>query len=240
MKRVVSIEQVNGPVSWLSTRSPVENIYVPYFGKEQLFPARMDADYKGDEIRFRDRRFVRGIGVHAYSRLSWDLEGAGYAAFRARYAIDGDAPLADVTVRVKLDEQVAYEQQHVRAGLLSSVVLLDVSKAKRLTLEVDFGDNGSAQDRLNWIEPALLKTMPPPEPVPAPAPAWRRNPQHCRRRSPLHRRSPPLCPTPDPRRRNPLSINPSRPKTNKNGTGARRNTGPSNRLPDHLVGDPQP
>jgi hypothetical protein len=165
LSRVTAIEQVNGPVSWLSTRPPAENVYVPYFGNDQLYPARMDADYRGEEIRFHDRRFARGIGVHAYSRLAWNLDGS-YAAFRARYAIDGDLPLADVTVRVKLDDKVAYEQQHVRAGTLSPVVLLDLAGAKRITLEVDFGDNGAAQDRLNWIEPALLKTMPPPEPPP--------------------------------------------------------------------------
>jgi hypothetical protein len=162
LTRVAAIEQVNGPVSWLSTRAPAESVYIPYFGNDSLYPAKMDVNYKGEEIRFRDTRFARGIGVHAYSRLAWDLDGT-YAAFRTRYAIDGDGPLADVTVRIKLDDKVAYEKEHVRAGVLSPVVLLDLANAKRLTLEVDFGANGSTQDRFNWIEPALLKEKPAPE-----------------------------------------------------------------------------
>src|SRR5206468_11290317 len=131
-----------------STRAPAESVYIPYFGNDSLYAAKMDANYKGEEIRFRDTRFARGIGVHAYSRLAWDLDGT-YAAFRTRYAIDGDGPLADVTVRIKLDDKVAYEKEHVRAGVLSAVVLLDLTNAKRLTLEVDFGANGSTQDRFN-------------------------------------------------------------------------------------------
>jgi hypothetical protein len=157
--RVAAIEQVNGPVSWLSTRAPTESIYIPYFGNSSLYPARMNANYRGEEIRFRDQHFSRGIGVHAYSRLAWNLDGA-YAAFRGRFAIDGDGQLADVTVRIKLDDKTAFEQEHVRAGVLSPVVLLDLAGAKTLTLEVDFGANGATQDRLNWIEPALLKEKP--------------------------------------------------------------------------------
>lgn len=170
LKRIIAIEQVNGPVSWLSTRTPIESIYVPYFGNRLLYPARMDANYRGSDLRFGDQRFVRGIGVHAYSRLAWNLDGS-YAGFRTRYAIDGDSPLADVTVRIKLDDKVAYEKQHIHAGVLSPVVLLELKDAKRLTLEVDFGEAGGAQDRLNWIEPALMKTLPPPPPPPPPAPS---------------------------------------------------------------------
>ncbi len=159
ISRIAAIEQVNGPVSWLSTRAPAEAVYSPYFGSDNLYPPKMDANYRGEEIRFRDERFTRGIGVHAYSRLSWNLDGA-YAALRTRYAIDGDGPLADVTVRIYLDDKVVHQQEHVRAGQLSKVALIDLGQAKKLTLEVDFGANGAAQDRFNWIEPALMKVKP--------------------------------------------------------------------------------
>jgi len=159
ISRIAVVEQVNGPVSWLSTRAPAEAVYSPYFGSDNLYPPKMDANYRGEEIRFRDERFARGIGVHAYSRLSWALDGT-YAALRTRYAIDGDGPLADVTVRILLDDKVVHQQEHVRAGELSQIVLIDLAQAKKLTLEVDFGANGAAQDRFNWIEPALMKVKP--------------------------------------------------------------------------------
>lgn len=171
LSRVSAIEQVNGPVSWLSARQPSESIYTPFFGTDLRFPARMNRNYKGDPIRFGATTYMHGIGVHSYSRLTWPLDGE-YRAFRTRYAIDTDEPntRADVTVRIKLDDKTVYEKEHVRPGALSPVVLEELKGAKKLTLEVDYGANGDTEDRFNWIGPALLKQMPAPEPPPATAP----------------------------------------------------------------------
>ena len=164
LAHVAAIEQVNGPVSWLSSRAPVEAIYFPFVGARQEPAAYMDRAWLGrGPIEFRGRTFPHGIGVHAYSRLSWPLDGK-YAAFRTRYAVDGDAILADVVVRILLDDKVVYEQKNVRAGNLSPVVIEDLKGARRLTLEVD-GRAAYVQDSLSWIQPALLKDRPAPEPA---------------------------------------------------------------------------
>jgi hypothetical protein len=175
LAHVSAIEQINGPVSWLSVRPPAENVYMPFISPGQAWPARMDRSVTGDVLRFRDQTFARGIGVHAYSRLTWPLEGA-WTAFRTQYAIDGDdaeALAADVTLRIKLDGKVVYEQPHVHGGDLSPVIVQQLAGAKTLTLEVDFGDRMDTRARLNWIEPALLKNAPTPTvgtTVPATAP----------------------------------------------------------------------
>ena len=158
--RVAGIEHVNGPVSWLSSRAPSQSVYVPFLGSAQTYPARMNRNYRGDAIFVKDRRYERGIGVHSYSKLVYPLDGKTFTAFRTRYAIDGNPERADVTVRVRLDDKVVHEQANVRAGSLSPVVLVDLGGAKELTLEVDFGANIDSEDRLNWIEPALLKVKP--------------------------------------------------------------------------------
>jgi hypothetical protein len=160
--KIAAIEQSNGPVSWLSARPPSENIYIPFIGSAQTGAAKMNRNWTGlDPIRFGTQEYGRGIGVHSYSRLSWPLDGS-YEALRTLYAIDTkDANTrADVTVRILLDDKVVYEQAHVRAGTLSPVIIQDLKGAKKLTLEVDYGDNMDTQDRLNWIEPALLKHKP--------------------------------------------------------------------------------
>ncbi len=167
--RVTGIEQINGPVSWLSSRTPTQSIYVPYVGNGQDFPARMNRNYKGEPIFFKDRRYERGIGVHSYSKLVFRLDGSSYTTFRARYALDPDSSIGDVTVRIKLDDRIVHEKEHFRSGVLSPPVVVDLNGATSLTLEVDFGSGGNAQDRLNWIEPALLKVRPASEPSTAPA-----------------------------------------------------------------------
>jgi len=152
---VTSIEQLNGPVAWLSSLPPTENVQTPFL--ETVFPARMDRTVRGEPIRFGDRTFVRGTGVHAYSRLTWQLpEGGRYKSFRTQYAIDGDKPYANVTVRVKLDDKVVHETADFVAGKLADVIQVPLAGAKTLTLEVDYGKTYDVQDRFNWIEPALL------------------------------------------------------------------------------------
>lgn len=168
LAHVTSIEQVNGPVSWLSARPPVEAVYYRFLGGPQEPAAYMDRQWGGQRrIDYKGRLFAHGIGVHALSRLTWALDGQ-YETLRTRYAVESDAGgLTDATVRIKLDDKVVYEKSQVRSGHISPVIYQDLKGAKRLTLEVD-GGSGYAQDALDWIEPALLKQKPPQTPTTEP------------------------------------------------------------------------
>jgi hypothetical protein len=123
----------------------------------------MDTAVDGSPLRFGSQVFDHGIGVHAYSRLTYAID-PGWKGFRTQYSIDSSEdfprPLADVTVRIKLDAKTVHEQEHVRAGLLSPVIWIDLSGAKTLELEADYGNAGDTQDHLNWIEPALVRSIP--------------------------------------------------------------------------------
>jgi hypothetical protein len=125
----------------------------------------MDRTVEGNLIRAAGHDFARGIGAHSYSRISFDIAAPGtFAALRTQYAIDGDLPLADVTARILLDGNIAWEKSGIRAAQvnapLAPPVILDIAGHKTLTLEVDFGENYDVQDRFNWIEPALLRQRP--------------------------------------------------------------------------------
>jgi hypothetical protein len=56
-----------------------------------------------------------------------------------------------------VDGQQRFERSDVVRGKLHGPVRIDVSGAKQVTLEVDFGRNGDIQDRFDWIEPGLVK-----------------------------------------------------------------------------------
>lgn len=155
LSSIAGIEQMNGPVLWLSALTPAESVQIPSFSQRAM-PAQMDKAVTGDPLRFNDRELNHGIGVHSYSRLVFPVD-PSCKSFRTQFAIDGDLPWAEVTVRVKLDDHMAFEKPHVVAGTLSDVVKLDLAGAKTITLEVDYGENYDVQDRLNWIEPALLR-----------------------------------------------------------------------------------
>ncbi|WP_428937012.1 NPCBM/NEW2 domain-containing protein [Fontivita pretiosa] len=173
LSAVVSIEQINGPVTWLSDLRPVESVQTSMF--DLTWPPRMNRAVDGGPIRFNDRTFARGIGVHAYSRLVYQIDPA-WRAFRTQYAFaSGDLPWANVTVRIRIDQSIAHERADFRAGVLSPPIVLDIPPgARRLTLEVDFGRNHDVQDRFNWIEPAFLKARASPAPSTTPTPATQR------------------------------------------------------------------
>lgn len=156
LSAVVSIEQLNGPVAWLSTLAAATSEQTPYMG--QSWPARMDTNVAGKPIKVGDREISRGIGVHARSKLVYDLDGS-YAAFRTQYAIDGNGPYADVDVRIWLDGKVVHERKGFKAGPSAPVLTIPLGAARQLTLEVDYGRTHDVQDRFNWIEPALLRKL---------------------------------------------------------------------------------
>lgn len=151
---IASIERLNGPVVWLSTRTPTENVHTPYFDGQ--FPARMDRSIQGDPIRFGQQSFARGIGVHSKSRLTFAIE-SGDTTFRTRYALDGQLAYADVDVRILVDDQVVHEAKGFKCGKLADAVEIPLVGHKTLTLEVDYGQGYDVQDRFNWIEPAILR-----------------------------------------------------------------------------------
>ncbi len=71
---VAGIEQLNGPISWLTSRKPAENIYKPFFSEN--FPTRFDRTVAdGKPIREKYPAFHHGIGCHSYSKLVYDLDG---------------------------------------------------------------------------------------------------------------------------------------------------------------------
>jgi hypothetical protein len=156
---LASIEHVNGPVVWLSSLTPTESIHTPFM--DLAWPARMDRTVDGEPIRFGERTFSRGIGVHSYSKLTYSID-PSFKTLRTQYAISGDRPYANVTVRVLLDGKIVYEQPDVRSGALAPPVLIDIDGHKQIALEVDYGQNYDVQDRFNWIEPAFLRFKPEP------------------------------------------------------------------------------
>lgn len=174
---VAGIEQLNGPVSWLSSRRPSQVVQTPYYGTT-TWPTRMDMTVGGRPITFAGRTYARGIGVHSYSRIDYALDGK-YKAFRTQYAMatEDKRQYADVTVRIRIDDKPVHERRNFKAEELSKVVVVDVpAGAKVLTLEVDYGAALDIQDRFNWIEPALLREKPkldPPATRPTTRPATR-------------------------------------------------------------------
>ncbi|UCC32627.1 MAG: NPCBM/NEW2 domain-containing protein [Phycisphaerales bacterium] len=154
-ERVVRVDVVGGKWEWLSTHRPISYQHTPMLSLGWEYAN--DRNVLGGPITVAGATFEHGVGVHSRSKLTYDLKGA-YREFVTYFGIDDDSgPHADVSAYILVDGKPRFEKTDVRRGTLHGPVRLDVIRANRIELVVDFGQNGDLQDRFNWIEPALIR-----------------------------------------------------------------------------------
>jgi len=154
-RAVRRIDVSGGRWEWLSNLRPVSAEHIPMLAMDWEYAPNRNV--LGGPLRVGGDTFDMGIGVHSRSSLTFELAGK-YQEFVTSFGMDDDSgPLADVAVAVIVDGKRRLEREHVRAGTLHGPVRIEVGKADRLELLVDYGDNGDIQDRFNWIEAALVR-----------------------------------------------------------------------------------
>lgn len=126
-----------------------------------IWPHRIDRSVTGEPLVAEGRTWRRGIGVHAPSRLAWDL-GGEWKELRGWVAIDDSVMRlpghGSVRFRIHVDGKLAWESPIVRGGdppLAFRGIAL--TGAKELVLEVDPADNLHVADRADWLRPVLLR-----------------------------------------------------------------------------------
>jgi hypothetical protein len=105
----------------------------------------------------RVRRFDKGLGVHARSRLTFEVED-GFDQFAAVIGIDAETQgRGDCEFVVLADGREVYRQR-VRGDDAPRDVNLDIAGVKRLTLLVEAGEELDLADHADWGDARLLKS----------------------------------------------------------------------------------
>jgi hypothetical protein len=128
------------------------------------FPWQADRSAKGTPLKIRNQSFRKGIGVHAYSALTWNVDG-GYSKFQATLGIDDSAndrspgvPIGNVAFKVLADAKEIFDSGPVTSTDKPRVIALDIAKVKNLTLVVTFGDDGNGQgDHADWALARVIR-----------------------------------------------------------------------------------
>jgi len=172
LERVVELSFRGGRLSYLSDLEPTRvEERIPLAFKPNAYPFQRDLSVVESPLRIGGREFTKGLGVHAYSQLEFDLGGA-YKRFQATIGLDETArPTSNevtgiegaVTFRVKLDGSLLLEKPMTWKDAPEAIDL-DVSQGKRLVLEVDCGkpeetatEFNSVLDRANWASARVVK-----------------------------------------------------------------------------------
>ena len=130
-------------------------------GFGMVWPHRVDRSVTGGLLRSGGELFTRGLGVHAPSRLEWDLDGS-WSSLRLAVAVDDEVlelPLhGSVVVRVIADGETRFESGILGAGGGPQVVPgISLEGVRKLVLEVDMAGNLHVADRADWLRPLLVR-----------------------------------------------------------------------------------
>jgi len=156
VEEITEVEVLNGQGIYVSQLEPVKVREKTVLAPAQ--PYRRNLNSLGNAIRIAGNPYPWGIGVHANSRLTFDVGGA-WAAFEAAVGIDdavGDR--GSVVFTVLGDGKELYHSGVVRGSDASAVLVrVPINGVKRLTLAVDATDDLDLGDVADWAAARLLR-----------------------------------------------------------------------------------
>jgi hypothetical protein len=155
IEQVLEVGFHNGRSVDLSDVEPAEYHHVPYLSLR--YPFERDRTILGNPIRLHGTVYRKGLSMHSRSELSYDLDGS-FSRFEATAGIDDETGgQGSVVFRVLLDGKPAWQSGVVAGGSAAQPVRVDLKDAKRLTLVVDFADQGDVQDHADWAAARLIR-----------------------------------------------------------------------------------
>ncbi len=157
----LSIE--NGRVQLLSELTPQTVEERAPFGDDLglAFPHQIDRAVDGGPLRAGGKKWRRGIGAHAPSRLTWTLDGT-FSALHGSVAVDDQVVRlpgkGSVRFRVWVDGKTAWESPILHGGDAPlDIAGVSLAGAHQLTLELDPADNLHVADRADWLRVFLVR-----------------------------------------------------------------------------------
>ena len=161
---VARVDLTSDLLLFLSDLDPVESLPYDFTGSRSLFPPVSDRTVLGEPIRLLDpsigqeKTHEKGLGVHAYSSLTYDLR-RRYRRFRALVGLDPHAPFdpGSVVFRIWGDDRLLHETPILVADSVPLPLEIDVEGVKFLRLEVDFGPDLDMGDHAVWAGAVVLK-----------------------------------------------------------------------------------
>jgi hypothetical protein len=156
---VVALQSLGGKFVYLSDLEPAAYRHVPYL--DVAWPFERDRNVVGGPLVAGGKRYLKGLGMHSASRLTYWLDGK-FQRFDASVAVDDSAEgRGSVTFGVYVLRNGEWKEANqsgvVRGGEAPQPVSVDVNKAQGLTLTVDFADRGDELDRADWLDARLVK-----------------------------------------------------------------------------------
>jgi hypothetical protein len=154
-QNLAAIQPLGGRATYLSDLEPAEYQQTPFL--DIAWPYRSDRNATGGFLRCGGRLYLKGLGVHGKSRLTYVLDGRP-ARFDAELGVDDEAAgRGSALFRVLLDGREKYSGKTVRGGDPPVPISIDVTGGKRLDLIVEYADGADVLDHADWLDARLTR-----------------------------------------------------------------------------------
>ena len=111
----------------------------------------------GQTITIAGKEFDKGLGVHAYSKITYDLDGK-YVQFTAFIGVDDEAcEQGSVQFTVVGDGDTKYQSPIMRSGEDARFISVDISEVRELALIVTSPTDAISCDHANWAAAKILR-----------------------------------------------------------------------------------
>ncbi len=142
-------------VVYLSERQADADQYVAYLGPTR--PYRRDSTVEGHPLRLAGQTYDRGLGTQSRTLLAYRLA-PGDRRFQALVGLDDSAgPLGSVVFRVRVDHREPFVTPPMSVRDPPKLIDLDISGAKVIILDTEFGERGEVRDFADWVEARLIR-----------------------------------------------------------------------------------
>jgi hypothetical protein len=155
VSNIADISTRSGNLVQLSELEPANVEQTPYFGR--LLGYRTDQSLDGGPLKLKGETYAKGLAVHSRCVLTYELDGE-FAKFKTIVGFDDAAgTIGCVTCRVVGDGKDLFAKNDMKPADGLQTLDLPVAGVKELVLEVDFGSDEDAGDRIIWGEPRLFR-----------------------------------------------------------------------------------
>lgn len=156
---ITALQTIGGQAVYLSDLKAAGYKHIPFL--QMAWPYQADHNVSGDLLRSGGKLFLKGLGMHSASRLTYDLDRPA-SRLEAALAIDDRAGgRGSVVFRVFVDTgdghwEPKFTSPIVRGGDPPLPIAVDVARAKRISLLVEFADRGDQLDYADWLDARLI------------------------------------------------------------------------------------
>lgn len=147
-------------ITWLSNLNPTfaQNGSGP-FERDQSNGSNGAND--GDPIALNFQVYTKGLGVHAYSELRYNLAGGGFTRFLADVGVDDEVmDEGSVVFQVWTDGVKIYDSGTMNGQTFTKHIDVSVAGKNEIRLIVTDSGNGNTFDHADWAAARLVRPMP--------------------------------------------------------------------------------